>query len=410
MKNVFTLNSIKTAAIFCLLGCWISLTFSLSLVEITFVCSLVFWIVSRILTRPLLSKQYDKATWWPLAAFFVLVVVSYFFSEFPEKSFRGIFKIAEQLLLFVMVADLFRSEKVRKKFEIVFLLVFLVIVFNSIVQYSFGRDFLRGFPPVASGAGLRISAAFGQYGKMAAYLIIVLPLVLAIAIKKYRSKETGIRPVFVVLLFLSGILLLFLTRSRGAILAFLLGSIITFALMRKFKILFMIAIVFSALFFVLPREMIIHLDSDLKEQSLVERKVLWERAWQVISAKPIIGTGINTYTLSHKKYDKINNWRVKNYYAHNGYLQLAAETGLPCIFFFFLFLFQFFRRGLRMVKRVRGDPDEAIHWGMLAGSLCFLIFVVGDTALQSTQPVMTFWFVAGLLLAYQNDFVRSMRN
>ncbi|MBI3313821.1 MAG: O-antigen ligase family protein [Candidatus Omnitrophica bacterium] len=148
----------------------------------------------------------------------------------------------------------------------------------------------------------------------------------------------------------------------------------------------------------IPRSTLIHLDAEGKEQSLVERYYLWDRAISVIKARPLTGTGINTYTKVHPKYDRTQNWRVRNYYAHNGYLQLAAEIGVFGLLAFLIFLGIFFIQGLRAGNF--SDWDGQLRFGLLMGTLNFLIFVMADTVLHNPQPVMTFWFLLGLHRAY----------
>ena len=138
------------------------------------------------------------------------------------------------------------------------------------------------------------------------------------------------------------------------------------------------------------------------KQSIVEQVELWKRALDVIDSKPWIGTGINTYDVAHEKYDTRQNWRVRGYYAHNGYLQLAAEIGVPGILFFLAFLVFFFRRGIQGARAVRGLPEEWTILGLMTGLLAFLIYALSDTNLQSPQPLMAFWFMAGVLMATQN--------
>jgi O-antigen ligase len=157
-----------------------------------------------------------------------------------------------------------------------------------------------------------------------------------------------------------------------------------------------------ALLAIAPRGVIIHQDAQGKEQSIVERFELWKRALDVIEAKPWTGTGINTYNVAHEKYDKEQNWRVRGYYAHNGYLQLTAEIGLPGIFFFLFFLFMFFKRSLQTAHQVRGSPEEYIQLGFLIGLLAFLIYAAADNNLQSPPSLMFFWFLAGVLMARQS--------
>ncbi|MCM8775718.1 MAG: O-antigen ligase family protein, partial [Candidatus Omnitrophica bacterium] len=194
--------------------------------------------------------------------------------------------------------------------------------------------------------------------------------------------------------------LLFLTRSRGAILSFILGFMVVLLLHRKYVMIFVLLAAGTVSLFVLPQRMTIHLDADGREQSIVERYYLWHRAWDVIEARPWTGTGINTYAVSHQKYDQTKNWRVQNYYAHNGYLQLAAETGLPSLILFLAFLIQYFRGALKRSVPSSQDGD-ILRFGILAGILNFLIFAGIDTVLHNPQPVMTFWYLMGLQTAYQ---------
>ncbi len=236
---------------------------------------------------------------------------------------------------------------------------------------------------------------------MAAFLILVLPMFGMLFVQAFLQKETRKHSFFMSLLVFAGLVLLFLTRSRGAMLAFILACVLLFLYRKWFKALGITCILLVALFFILPKPMLIHLDAEFKEQSLIERFHLWQRAWDVIDAKPWVGTGINTYAKAHSKYDKAKSWRVRNYYAHNGYLQLAAETGVPCLISFLIFVLFFVRRGMKYIKSSRDKPGEYPQLGILTGCVCFLIFALSDTVLQSPQPIVAFWFFSGLLLAYQ---------
>jgi O-antigen ligase len=200
-----------------------------------------------------------------------------------------------------------------------------------------------------------------------------------------------------------------------------------------------------------------------------DRYCLWRRAVDVIVAKPFTGTGINTYSVAHAKYDTVrainyilvqtastqirqnpdgsvsfisgghvltsdakqetfyengikhsiyrdpdgkyyvyNDLVVRNYYAHNGYLQLAAEIGLPGIFFFLLFLLMFFRKVLRGLRPIRGSTEEYTRLGLLAGLLAFLIYAAADNNLQSPPSLMMFWYLAGISMARQGS--HSLQN
>lgn len=397
-KSAEVLMRFHDLALYAVFVLWAALTFSPALVEISFVVALIAWSVWKIPQR-FRIRGMPKIIWLPLAGFLLWAFLSWPVSEYPSKSFRGITKILQQILIFMMTTDLLQNRKRLQQFEKFFLFVAWIIFLDGIFQYCVGRDFLRGHWSEHSTAGFRIAASFGTYGKFASYLICTLPYLGLLGLY-YRNEQNNLRHGWLAFLVFAGsLILLFLTRSRGALLAFAGGLIIMLLIKRKFlwlALLFVAAVGFVSL---LPRSMIIHLDAEFKEQSLVERYYLWQRAADVIRAKPILGTGINTYAVAHQKYDRTQNWRVRNYYAHNGYLQMAAEIGLPGLILFLVFLFGYFVYSFQPVEG--GLGDHRLCLGLLTGLTSFLVFSSVDTVLHNAQPVMTFWFLMGLQLAYR---------
>ncbi|HOE69378.1 MAG TPA: O-antigen ligase family protein [Candidatus Omnitrophota bacterium] len=394
-------------AVATLLVLWASTTFSIALMEIAFVAALVLWLLSRIPTsgfrlRIADTGRADRIMWGALAAFFLIVLASFLVSEYPRESFRGVLKIAKPLLIFLMVADLFRDGSNRRRFDIAFLAAFLIVTADSSIQYAFGKSLLRGYPAQDSSAGLRLVGPFGDFGKMGSYLILVIPVFVMRFWSEFRAGATRKNSFYALALALIAFMLLYLTRCRGPVVALVIAIGLLCLWKRWFKFLGLGVIVLFVGIVMAPRHVIIHKDAEGKEQSVVERFELWKRALDVIDSRPWLGTGINTYDVAHEKYDTRKNWRVRGYYAHNGYLQLAAEIGVPGVLFFVVFLVSLFRRGMQKARAARGSPEEWTILGLMTGLLAFLIYALSDTNLQSPQPLMAFWFLAGVLLALQN--------
>lgn len=483
------LNKIKNMdfagyAVISLLVLWTSLTFSIALTEISFVCALIFWIGWHIQLKKGIAcpgpdderagrgdaggssaclRKIDWAFWTPLALFFIFVLISFFTSEYPKQSFQGLYKIARPLLAFVMAGELFRDAHSQKRFEGVFLAAFLLVMVDSSIQYVFGKDLLRGFSAEQSGAGIRLVGPFGNFAKMATYLVLVIPVFGMRFWSDFLQPEQRKKSFYALALAFAGVILLYLTRCRGPVAALGLSLGFLFLYKRWFKILGIALLLGVLLLALSPREVIIHQDGKGKEQSISERYYLWRRAIDVIIAKPLTGTGINTYDRAHAKYDTVrqkryisvspktttfrqnpngsvsfissesawtsdekqhsiiikgqryyihrdpeggyaiwNDYVSSEYYAHNGYLQLAAEIGLPGIFCFLGFLFMFFRKALRALRSIRGSSEEYTRLGLLTGLLAFLFYAAGDNNLQSPPSLMFFWFTAGILMARQN--------
>ena len=421
MKNIRYLD-LRSYAVISMLTLWASLTFSIALTEIAFVCALIFWAgwhvqlkmgtgVSTTSTPGVKSgghqikhrvfEGFDWSLWTPLALFFIVVLISFFTSEYPKQSFQGILKIAKPLLAFMMAIDLFGDPRSQKRFDGIFLATFLLVVIDCSIQYAFGKDLLRGFAPEHSAAGIRLIGPFGNFAKMATYLVLLIPVFGMRFWNDFTGADQRRRSLLSLALALAGLVLLYLTRCRGPVAALALSFGVLFIYKRWFKALGITILLCLALLAAAPRNVLMHQGSDKKEQSIVERFALWKRALDVIEAKPWTGTGINTYNVAHAKYDKEQNWRVRGYYAHNGYLQLSAEIGLPGIFFFLFFLFMFFRRALCSLEPIRGSPEEYTRLGLLSALLAFLLYATCDNNLQSPPSLMMFWFLAGVLMARQ---------
>ena len=371
-----------------------SLTWSTALMEIMSVTMLIGW--GFLKSKNGWKLEIDKRVFYFLAAYVFLSTISFFWSEFPKQSFRGVFKILQHFFLFWIVAETLKTPERHRTASKILIYSFIILGVDGIWQYVFGKDLLRQIACEPASSGPRISATFKNYGLLASYLISFLPLLGAL-FKRGDERKKNWAVVTGVFL---GLLLLFWTRLRGAWVAFL-GGLFFGLWNRKKRVYVLFALLaICAVPFVLPRSMIIHLDSEGKEQSLVERYYLWDRALQVIEARPLTGTGINTYDVAHQKYDQRQNWRVRGYYAHNGYLQMAAETGLPSLFCFLGFIFFYFWRAFEILRKSTNANENCILLGFLTGMTSFLILGSIDTTLHNPHAVMAFWFLAAWGMAY----------
>lgn len=365
--------------------------------EISLAVALISWFAMKLQSggKPILPIPGKMA--WPLIAYVFICVLSFFWSEYPKESARGILKVVKHFLIFLIAADIFSQKKRLQLLEQVLTCCVLVLALDGFVQYVFGRDFIRGFPLSPSGSGPRVTASFKTYGLLASYIICVLPLIFMLLQRDLKRRSINWLLITRFIAVCGLFILLIWTRSRGAYVALFMSVTIVLLIKKKFLWLVLLILLIPISLKVLPTSMILHLDIERREQSLLERFYLWDRAIQVIQAQPWTGTGINTYTLSHKKYDQTQNWRVKNYYAHNGYLQLTAETGIPSLILFICFILIYLGSFLKIIAKM---PAQAPVVGLFTGIMSFLFMALVDTVFHNPIAVTNFWFLLGVGYAY----------
>lgn len=137
------------------------------------------------------------------------------------------------------------------------------------------------------------------------------------------------------------------------------------------------------------------------------RMALWESTIAMIRDYPITGIGWGAYLWTYPAYDFfIQNPDVKIYHAHNMYLHLMAEVGIPAFLLFMAILANTIRLAVRVAKRCKDKWLAGLAMGVIASLLSLLVNGMTDYILFNIQLSMFFWMmVAVTYLLHQ--FVRE---
>jgi O-antigen ligase len=132
----------------------------------------------------------------------------------------------------------------------------------------------------------------------------------------------------------------------------------------------------------------------LSDVGTKDRVFMWQTAWHMIQDRPVLGHGINTFMANYLTYWVGGEQQPR--YAHNCYLQMAAETGLVGLAAFLWLLWLAFARMGRALTRAPASGDRTILAGLVAGLLAFAIQAGYDTNFYAMRQVAIFWVLAGL--------------
>ena len=141
------------------------------------------------------------------------------------------------------------------------------------------------------------------------------------------------------------------------------------------------------------------LTSVFATHSIRDRSVMWTNGMEIFKRHPVIGNGINTF------YNEYMNIRKDEYrgkhgsYAHNCYLQMAADTGLLGLASFLFFAAAVLAVGFKALKIIRDPLCYSLVLGIGLGLVALLVHSAGDTDLYSLPIAALFWLSMGLLLA-----------
>lgn len=196
--------------------------------------------------------------------------------------------------------------------------------------------------------------------------------------------------------------------SRGAWVAVILtwGLAVFLKRSRLLAAMLLVVVVAGTLFMPLPVKIRLASFFEKNRGSLVERQVLWGESIRMVQERPWTGLGVNTYARNEQRY-KLQDSKTDFQYAHNGYLQMAAEIGLPGLGSFLALLVVFFWGAWPVLIRSQNDFLRSGGTGIVLGVLAFLIHSATDTNLHSLLLINWFWIVLGMTWAVRNQALRE---
>ncbi|MDP3722438.1 MAG: O-antigen ligase family protein [Candidatus Omnitrophota bacterium] len=377
------------------------LPFSKAAVEILFGFIFFGWLFQRLDPRTRTDTLWLSPALRPLA----LALVSYLGvcalsiapSTFHWLSLRGfVGKWLEYLLYFVMVADLAVRPRVVKRCLRVLVYSAAFVLIEALTQERYGNGFFLNF---RLDFFSRMTGPYENPIDLATYLMVVIPTLMAFATVRRKANRW---PLWGVILLLSACLVR--TKAVGAWLGIGVGLLMMVVLkttVRKPALVLLVTLALSG-GTVLSLGGRFKAVQSLSDIGMLDRWHMWQAALKMIGERPVLGFGLNTFMANY-----LDHWvggQQLPRYAHNCYLQVAAETGLPGLLTFLALLYLFFARVLGALPRLRPN-DQSVLVGLTAGLLAFAVQSAVDTNFYALRQAALFWVLAGLALGLSSRSV-----
>ncbi len=203
---------------------------------------------------------------------------------------------------------------------------------------------------------------------------------------------------------------IFITLSRGGIIAFSLSILVFFLLLAwkeaKYSGLWFIGVLSLLLLAVswFGWQPIIERFDQIFTSSgelAIDRFRVWENGWQLFKDFWLTGSGFGTFIAIFPRYRTFPGEEIYDH-AHNDYLELLTDGGIIGFVLAAWFVLAVIREGWKMLKRRRDRYSILVSIGALTGIAAVLIHGVSDFNLHNPAVGLYFFFVCGLVVAAGN--------
>ncbi|MGA9032239.1 MAG: O-antigen ligase family protein [Sulfuricaulis sp.] len=190
---------------------------------------------------------------------------------------------------------------------------------------------------------------------------------------------------------------IFLTASRGATLSLALSMgvmvALTFRYVPKRRIILLLVLLAAA--FVSTK--IAHGELGARLPELVQdspRRMIWESSWNLLKASPWQGIGLGLYYLAYPPYRNPADG-TGGFFAHDDYLQIWIETGLPGLLLLLSVLVCVL---WLLVRTLRNTKINSVTRIELVGLFCGLLAVASHSVVDFNLYILSLMMISGLVM------------
>jgi len=202
-------------------------------------------------------------------------------------------------------------------------------------------------------------------------------------------------------------IMLLLTQSRGALLGVLVAlPVITLLQNRRWQWVWLLVLVLALIgtFRVGPGvvlETFFGQSDVLEHQTLQGRQELWQRSYDLIRAAPLTGVGLGLVetALKERYPSDLIRPNAEFKHAHNVYLQVGAEMGLPGLLAHLTIFLTLLQLLLRRARDDRAGCYRGLALGLLGSLITFMTHGFFEVITYAPRAAIVVWGLFGLMVA-----------
>jgi putative inorganic carbon (HCO3(-)) transporter len=144
---------------------------------------------------------------------------------------------------------------------------------------------------------------------------------------------------------------------------------------------------------------------DPRDATLRDRMAMWQSGAAMVADRPLLGVGPGEVRAWYPHYRRPEALRPSTGHLHNSAVQIAAERGLPALAVWLWLWVAFFRRGGRVLARLKGTAGRprALVLASLVGVLAFLIAGLFEDNFRDAEVVMLVYALMTLPFVVERD-------
>jgi len=338
-----------------------------------------------------------------LGYFAVAVVASIIVRHPTGAAERELMRLGSYLCLYYAMLDWVRTER-----DIKAILQALLISTIAVALFGFYQELIGGYSslyqalyPIQDPAlaippwSGRITSFLSHYNGLAAYLNMVVPFCIGLAVwaRDRFSRMLGGT------CFVLASLAILLTQSRGGLLAYVSILLVSACLLprtRGARLRWVTAVVLFSVAGALVAGLIFTRLTGVDSYTELTRLAIWAGAGMLFTGNPILGVGYGNFKIALTNAITVPDGFMLD--AHNLYLELLAETGVAGFAAFALLLVVCFRHARRMQHDSGKEMTAIVGFAVIAALGSVLLHGMVDYVFHNSPQCAAMFFLLLALL------------